>query len=125
MVELHDGPARGSYALRRAPNLMRAVQSSTGKWDCLDQLTDEVEADETVYIYRRVQYNGPVFICGRGPNVPSGRYEQARYVYMADVDAETLGLRDTETWRRWQAEYHGVPWEVASDMIEQQLRTGA
>lgn len=97
MIRLLDGPAEGTYAVKRAPAFLRAVVGPSGN-DLLDQLNDTPAADEVVHVYR-IRNDGPkgwVQVC-RGPG--SGRFAIGEYTHLADVDGELL--RDTAAWRSW------------------------
>lgn len=55
MCRFLDGPAAGvALTLRRAPVVLRAVQNRAGKWDALDQPTDDPAPGEKVYVYLAV-----------------------------------------------------------------------
>lgn len=102
MITFVEGPgvARQGLLLRRAPFYLRVVVDETdGAVDGLDQLDDTPGPSERVHVYRRVSHDGPVFLCGRGRGVPSGRFETATYEHVPDVDGEQL--RDTDAWRQW------------------------
>jgi len=52
MTTFEDGPAKGQHlSLQRAPKFLRVVEDG-GKWDALDQPTDEPRPGETLYAYR-------------------------------------------------------------------------
>jgi hypothetical protein len=99
VIRLIDGPAKGAYALERAPVYLRAVVGPDGN-DCLDQLSDTPAVDERVYVYRQVKYSGPVHITMARPRRHVWTHI-AEYEYLADVDAEAEQLRDSESWRAW------------------------
>jgi hypothetical protein len=101
-IVLEDGPAAGTYSVRRAPHLLRAVVSrSDGRVDLLDQLHDEPRPIEAVFVYEAVA--GTVFdpdMLARGGTFlcpPPGASGKCRH--RADVDGEEL--RTTEAWRSW------------------------
>ena len=109
-VILKDGPAAGRYTVGRAPHFLRAVVSDLAHCDLLDQLNDEPNESERVYVYqsegdtwcpdtlRRVQ---GIYMCP--PPAASGTYH-----YRADVDGETL--RTTAAWKAWcRAEPSDLP----------------
>ena len=62
MIRLLDGPAAGSYAVKRAPLYLRAVVDPDGKKDVLDQLDDEPDGIEKIHVYRRVTEAGSVHL---------------------------------------------------------------
>lgn len=105
VIKFLDGPAAGApLPLRRAPMYLRVVIDPSGKVDALDQLDDEPRAGETVHVYARARWAGPIHVCGglngnRSRVHGSGWVIEADYRHMPDVDGE--GLRDTETWRAW------------------------
>jgi hypothetical protein len=70
----------------------------TGRFDMLDQLEDEPETDEILYVYRRSGPVGLLFTCGRGAGV-SGRWPAAHYEWMDQVAGEDV--RDRASWRAW------------------------
>jgi len=101
-VVLEDGPAAGTYSVRRAPYFLRAVVSrSDARVDLLDQLYDEPRAIEAVHVYEAIPgtiwdpdtlARTGTFLCP--PPAASGRYR-----HRADVDGEQL--RMTAAWRAW------------------------
>lgn len=99
MIQFHDGPAKGTTLwLSRAPLLLRVVVDQfDGKVDALDQPDDEPQLTELVHVYRRVRYDGAMFVCGRGSG--SGKYHHATYAHLPDVDGEQL--RDRDAWVTW------------------------
>lgn len=50
-VVLLDGPAAGTYSVRRAPRLLRAVVNENGITDLLDGLADTPLPTERVHVY--------------------------------------------------------------------------
>ena len=112
MLNLLDGPAQGSFFVRRAPYFLRAVVQSDmlveGEKDVLDQPEDQPAADERVYVYQldTTKEIGTMFIDGKAIH---GQYVIADYHFIPDVDGETL--RDTATWQKWciaRAEREGI-----------------
>lgn len=102
MIEFLDGPAAGQVLqLRRAPMLLRVVQSRRGAWDALDQLDDEPQATERIYIYRRCVLK-PVskvhVLCS--PRKGSGFYWMASYRYLPDQPSDA-DVRSTAAWQAW------------------------
>ena len=97
MIRLLDGPAEGTYALKRAPAYGRAVVTDRGETDVLDQLEDIARPGETVSVYRLVTPVSTIHVrmSGRG----SGFYPMADYEHMPDVDGEAM--RDNAAWREW------------------------
>lgn len=101
MITLHDGPAAGSYAVKRAPLYLRAVSPVEGAkdvaTDVLDQWEDTPREFERVSVYLRSGEAGTVHI-NRGRR-GSGFYATGQYHHLADVDGEQL--RDFDAWRAW------------------------
>ena len=100
MLTLRDGPAKGTYMVKRAPIWLRAVVDADGKADVLDQLTDTPSASESVYVYQIVGEVGHVHL-SMANRKQSGFYVVASYEYLPDVDGETL--RQNAEWRAWCA----------------------
>ncbi len=97
MVTLIDGPAAGSYLLKRSPLFVRAVVDVEGRGDVLDQLGDTPAADEALSVYRLEGEMGLIHLNmggGRG-----GFYARASYRHLPDVDGESV--RETDAWREW------------------------
>lgn len=93
MITLRDGPAAGTYLVKGAPPLLRAVIDADGKGDVLDNPTDRPEPTERIYAYARV---------GEAANVhinKSGFYARADYKYMPSVDGEKV--RNNAAWWAW------------------------
>lgn len=111
MVNFLDGPAGGvKLALRRIPILLRVVRAGR-RWDALDQLDDEPEPRETIFVYRRAD-DVPIrkyFICSRGRGKrESGLYWEASYRVLPEQPADDQ-VRSTEAWQTWAAEQLVVP----------------
>lgn len=103
MLTLNNGPARGSYAVKRAPIYLRAVVNINGKADVLDQLEDTPKPREKVYVYHLVTEVGRVHLnMGSRRGSGTGFYVLAGYEWVDDVDGEAL--RDMEAWRAWVRE---------------------
>jgi len=100
-MTLKDGPAKGTYMVKRAPHYLRAVVTVGGKKDVLDQLGDEPTAAEKISVYRRIGEASNVHL-SMADRRKSGFYASAEYEWMPDVDGETL--RETVTWQRWVEE---------------------
>jgi hypothetical protein len=103
MTTFTDGPAKGEVlALRRAPLLLRVVQSAVkGEWDALDQLADTPTPREKVHVYRRVGKAQWVFWR------PGGRFAWASYSY-EPVQPPADVTRDTAAWQAWATERAAV-----------------
>ncbi len=104
MMVLKDGPAKGAYAVRRAPYHLRAVvDEKTGDKDVLDQLEDTPQRTEKIHVYRCVKNDGGVAMVMLSGKNGRGRHcvqsVCAEYEHVADVDGEAF--RDQDTWRAW------------------------
>ena len=101
MIQLIDGPAKGSYAVKRAPLFLRAVVGPGGKTDVLDQLSDRPSKGETVHVYMREGEPGFIHLNARGKggrNI-SGFYATGTYYHLPHIDGTTL--TDRADWQRW------------------------
>lgn len=96
MMELRDGPAQGTFMVKRAPQYLRAVVGPDGKADVLDQPTDTPSPNETIHIYRVIEYRGTVHMRGRGF---AGFYVDCTYVHMPEVNGEEM--RSRAAWIDW------------------------
>lgn len=96
MLELVDGPCKGAYMCKRAPDYLRAVIDANGDIDCLDQIEDTPKSTESVYVYKRIGLAGTIHIhATKG----SGWYAMGTYNFLHDVDGEKL--RDNQAWQIW------------------------
>lgn len=98
MITLRDGPAAGTYLVKGAPRLLRAVVDADGKGDVLDNPTDTPEPTERIYAYARVGEAANVHI-NFGNRRKSGFYARADYTHMPSVDGEKV--RNNADWRAW------------------------
>jgi hypothetical protein len=100
MLQLVDGPCKGSFMVKRAPFFLRAVikreLDGAGETDVLDQPEDTPGADESVFVYQRFGATGWVHIDGKGIH---GTYVIAQYKLMPEVDGSML--RDNAAWQAW------------------------
>lgn len=112
MIKLTDGPAAGSYAVKRAPLYLRAVVAADGKKDVLDQLDDEPRNDEDVHVYLRQGEAGTVHIQfgGKARNA-TGFYATGTYVHVREVNSF---VRDAADWRAWVEGQTGVKVDPAT-----------
>lgn len=104
MITLRDGPAKGTYMVKRAPLYLRAVMNKSGRTggnDVLDQPDDEPAEAEAVHVYRRVGEAGHVHI-NTANRRARGFYAMATYEHLPEVDGEAL--RETGAWRNWVAD---------------------
>lgn len=129
-LEIYGGPANGkTFSCSRAPQLLRVVctppaktsaaqlelagvderYDAPGAWDCLDQLVDEPQPQELIYLYEQISYQGTVHICAI-PRRNSGWWAMGTYRFIvAAPPASKLDqlLRDTTSWRAFVAAYFG------------------
>ena len=101
MIKLLDGPAKGVYAVHRAPVRLRAVLGKQGfERDVLNELADTPSEHETIAVYERVTPSYPVHI-NTGHRKGTGFYVTGDYRFRPDVDGESV--RATPAWRKWAA----------------------
>lgn len=105
MINFLDGPANGQrLMLRRAPIFLR-VELKNGKWDALDQISDEPQQGALLYVYRLASEVGTCHMnFGRGKG---GWYSIADYRYYGDdrQPPETV-MQDLSQWHTWCVEAH-------------------
>lgn len=97
MIEIVDGPCKGTFTVRRAPLYLRATVSrlTVGKLDVLDQLDDEPARYEDIFVYRRLPGSWTqVFVR------PGGCYESGIY-QLVEPQPEDSDVRSNEAWRAW------------------------
>jgi hypothetical protein len=103
MLKFLDGPAANeTLACCRAPLLLRVVRGRDGKWDALDQLDDQPQKGESIFVYGRA--SEPVLVhilTGNRGRRGSGWYQMADYRYLADDQPAEDEARDTDKWRAW------------------------
>ena len=118
MIRLLDGPAEGTYAVKRAPLYLRAVITPDGKRDVLDQVTDTPAKGEAIHVYIRVPgTEGTVHLnMGGGPKSGTGFYALGQYHHLRDVEGEAL--RDTQAWRAWAREQTEPTNITIADLLE-------
>lgn len=110
MTRFTDGPAADTVLmLHRAPHYLRAVRSTDGTWDALDQLTDTPAADETIVAYAMVGEPSRCHVqrSVKGKRV-CGWYEGGEYRVVAEQPSDDV-LRSTASWRAWVSERVGRP----------------
>ena len=103
MIRSLDGPAaETTLQLARTPILLRVVVGRlNGKVDALDQLDDQAEADEAIYVYRLVGEPMRGFVDGTRGGRRCGRpFVSATYRLHEPQPDEGL-LRDNALWREW------------------------
>lgn len=94
-VMFEDGPAKDApmLMLHRVPLYLRVVRSMDGKWDALDQLDDDPEMGETIFIYKRLS--------GRAGHINGGTRAKSgpmfAYAHTDEIDPE--GMEDRDAWR--------------------------
>lgn len=98
MTSFKDGPAKGQrLMLKRAVTFLRVVELQ-GKWDALDQLTDEPEDNENVYAYKITGQPGHCHInMGRGRG---GFYPIAEYAMCPEQPPDSV-MRSRKEWGEW------------------------
>ena len=97
MLELIDGPCKGTFFVKRAPVYLRCVKNQlTEEIDVLDQLEDTPQGFESVYVYKLQGDAGWMHI--RGTKI-HGFYALGKYKYLPEVDGEVL--RDNSAWQAW------------------------
>jgi hypothetical protein len=97
VIEILDGPCKGTFTVRRAPMYLRATVSKFAdhKVDVLDQLDDEPARYEDVYVYVRDRGTWTqVFVR------PGGRYETGIY-RLVDPQPDDREVRSNPAWREW------------------------
>lgn len=100
MTTFEDGPAKGKVlGLLRTPVFLRVVQNTKGKFDALDQLSDSAAADEKVFVYELVRFDGNVIICSRGKG-GGGRFGLATYRLYATQPPQAQLVSNT-AWAEW------------------------
>ena len=101
MLKLVDGPAEGTYAVKRAPLYLRAILNpQTGEKDVLDQLTDSPCDFEEVSVYKLEGEPGMVHL-NFGRSARTGFYASGTYHHVPDAVGEEL--RTEMAWRTWVA----------------------
>lgn len=84
MIPTFDGPAAGEHLpIERAPRYLRVTQNGI-TFRALDQLDDEPEETEIIYVYH---------LTGSRSGIP-------RYTYLPNQPADPLVRKDYE-WRGW------------------------
>jgi hypothetical protein len=104
MINILDGPCKGTFAVRRAPMYLRATVSKLGgKLDVLDQLDDEPARYEDVYVYVRDSGTWTqVFVR------PGGCYESGVY-RLVDPQPDEREVRSNAAWHEWANAQAAVP----------------
>ena len=100
MISLADGPVEGTYAVKRAPEYLRAIVNTlTGEKDVLDQLDDTPGDNEEVWVYKLEGEAGQVHI---NSTKVKGFFATGTYRLVEDVRG--VDVRETVDWWRWVAE---------------------
>lgn len=106
MLNLLDGPCKGSFLVKRAPEYLRAVIDGKGEANVLDLVDDTPEPTEKVHVYH-IEGTANWFHLLMSPRSKSGWYMMANYRHMPEVDGEKL--RDNTDWQKWaMAHFTGV-----------------
>lgn len=94
MTTFLDGPAQGeTLQLKRSPRFLRVTQNGP-VFDALDQLDDEPEETEIIYVYEIVEPpRGYV-------TTTTGIYPIAQYRFITPPPGDGL-VRRTHAWRGW------------------------
>ena len=94
MTTFLDGPAQGEILhLKRAPRFLRVTQNGP-VFDALDQLEDEPEETELIYVY---EITGPVTGI---VTTTTGTFPIAQYRFITPPPGDGL-VRRTHAWRGW------------------------
>ena len=100
MITFIDGPAKGvELSCRRAPVMLRVVQSSRGNWDALDQASDSPRSQETIFVYILANKPEIYFIRSHKPTL-SGAWAKAAYRVWIPQPNDSR-VRVNNDWRRW------------------------
>ena len=124
MLQLLDGPCKGTFMVKRAPIFLHAVakpvllprepsdeegqiRTDLGECDVLDQLDDTPAAGEQVFVYQRQGDSNQMHIYarGKGGKALTGWWPFANYKHLPDVDGEQL--RDNVKWQAWVTQQYG------------------
>lgn len=97
-----NGPAGTTILqLRRYPVMLRVVCGPAGI-DALDQLDDQAEPDERIYVYRLMERPASCHIDGVRNGRRFGEWTKiARYEVLPDGAPDDAVLRDNEKWMAW------------------------
>jgi hypothetical protein len=99
MTEFLDGPAEGAkLSLGRAPRLLRVVINGAAGVDALDQLDDQAERCESIYVYRLEGAPQHGFACSRSKGCQLLVFARYRLYHDQPDDAT---MRDNAAWRAW------------------------
>jgi hypothetical protein len=99
VVHFVDGPAAGKgLSLARTPLFLRVVIDHAGKVDALDQLDDEPQPTERIYVYRLCDMTSVIY-CSRGHGCRRERV--AEYRFHLDAQPTDEEARDREKWQAW------------------------
>lgn len=110
MTHFIGGPAEGKadgLCFNRAPYFLRLTYEdgrggtkATGKWDCLNELSDHARPHESLYCYRQVSNRGHVHICRSREHGGGGYFVQATYEFV-ESQPDDATMRDNERWTEW------------------------
>jgi hypothetical protein len=102
MSRFIDGPAAGvQLQLRRAPLMLRVVQNAQGKWDALDQPTDDANADEKIFVYRLTEKPTTYHLLVRGKNRGAGGWFMDGTYRLLVPQPDDVDVRLNGAWDRW------------------------
>lgn len=105
MIEFMDGPAEGvTLQLRRMPILLRVTRKPSrckAEWDALDQLEDQPDPAEEIFVYRRRDdLPQSKYHLLRSPRKLSGWYWSGTYSLFLPQPADDQ-VRTTAAWQEW------------------------
>jgi hypothetical protein len=104
MLQLLDGPCKGTFMAKSAPLFLRAVLTNKlfaeNDPDVLDQPEDTPAANEKVYVYERQGKAGWFHL--KGDKNVTGFYATGQYKHRPDIEGERF--RDNQRWHAWLAE---------------------
>lgn len=119
MTKFIDGPAAGvTLWLKRAPVFLRAVRSTEGAWDALDQIDDTPTTGESIVVYK---LHGEPTWCHINARSKHGERQggifQGGEYRVVDSQPKDERVRETASWRAWVAEQVGRPIDGATGAI--------
>jgi len=100
MINFIGGPASGEeLMLRRAPLYLRVVVGRRGKLDALDQIDDQANSTEKIYVYRRIGEATRYHLKSSCRSM-SGYWPRAEYGYVEPQPGDDQ-VRDNNAWQAW------------------------
>ncbi len=106
-----NGPAAGmTLNIKRYPVLLRVVGERVGcstTWDALDQLDDQANRGEDIFVYRMMEKPARVHIDGVRNGRRFGEWTQiGRYELLPGPQPDDAILRDNAKWTAWCQEQY-------------------